>query len=287
MATAKLGIIGGSGFYDMEGLTGVEEVVVETPFGDPSDAYRVGMLEGLAVAFLPRHGRGHLISPTNLNSRANIWGFKSLGVDAIVSVSAVGSLKEEIRPLDVVVPDQFFDRTRNRVTSFFDAPGLVVHTGMAEPFCPALSALVADAAEGAGASVHHGGAYVCIEGPQFSTVAESEVFRGWGMSVIGMTAVPEVRLAREAELHYATFAMATDYDVWKGEPVTVEMVIANLGKNVEMAKSAVRALAANLREMENACDCRNALENSIISDTGLMPDEVRKQYELLIGKYVE
>jgi len=287
MATAKLGIIGGSGFYDMEGLTGVEEVVVETPFGDPSDAYRVGMLEGLEVAFLPRHGRGHLISPTNLNSKANIWGFKSLGVDAIVSVSAVGSLKEEIRPLDVVVPDQFFDRTRNRATSFFDVPGLVVHMGMAEPFCPALSALVADAAEGAGASVHRGGAYVCMEGPQFSTVTESEVFRGWGMSVIGMTAVPEVRLAREAELHYATFAMATDYDVWKGEPVTVAMVIANLGKNVEMAKSAVRALAANLSEMEKVCGCCNALENSIISDTGLMPDAVRKRYELLIGKYVE
>ncbi len=287
MATAKLGIIGGSGFYDMEGLTGVEEVVVETPFGDPSDAYRVGMLEGLEVAFLPRHGRGHLISPTNLNSKANIWGFKSLGVDAIVSVSAVGSLKEEIRPLDVVVPDQFFDRTRNRATSFFDVPGLVVHMGMAEPFCPALSALVADAAEGAGASVHRGGAYVCMEGPQFSTVTESEVFRGWGMSVIGMTAVPEVRLAREAELHYATFAMATDYDVWKGEPVTVAMVIANLGKNVEMAKSAVRALAANLGEMEKVCGCCNALENSIISDTGLMPDAVRKRYELLIGKYVE
>ncbi|MDP6348577.1 MAG: S-methyl-5'-thioadenosine phosphorylase [Chloroflexota bacterium] len=287
MATAKLGIIGGSGFYDMEGLTGVEEAVVETPFGDPSDAYRIGMLEGLEVAFLPRHGRGHLISPTNLNSKANIWGFKSLGVDSIVSVSAVGSLKEEIRPLDVVVPDQFFDRTRNRATSYFDASGLVVHTGMAEPFCPVLSALVADAAEGAGASVHRGGAYVCIEGPQFSTVAESEVFRGWGMSVIGMTAVPEVRLAREAELHYATFAMATDYDVWKGEPVTVEMVIANLGKNVAMAKSAVRALAANLREMENACGCRSALENSIISDTGLMPDAVKKQYELLIGKYVD
>ncbi len=287
MATAKLGIIGGSGFYDMEGLTGVEEVVVETPFGDPSDAYRMGMLEGLEVAFLPRHGRGHLISPTNLNSKANIWGFKSLGVDSIVSVSAVGSLKEEIRPLDVVVPDQFFDRTRNRATSFFDAPGLVVHTGMAEPFCPVLSGLVADAAEGAGASVHRGGAYVCIEGPQFSTVAESEVFRAWGMSVIGMTAVPEVRLAREAELHYATFAMATDYDVWKGEPVTVEMVIANLGKNVEMAKAAVRALAANRRDMEKVCGCRNALENSIISDTGLMPDAVKKRYELLIGKYVE
>lgn len=287
MATAKLGIIGGSGFYDMEGLTGVEEVVAETPFGEPSDAYRVGALEGLEVAFLPRHGRGHLISPTNLNSKANIWGFKSLGVDAIVSVSAVGSLREEIRPLDVVVPDQFFDRTRNRATSFFDAPGLVVHTGMAEPFCPALSALVADAAEGAGASVHRGGAYVCIEGPQFSTVAESEAFRGWGMSVIGMTAVPEVRLAREAELHYATFAMATDYDVWKGEPVTVEMVIANLGKNVEMAKAAVRALASNLREMENTCGCRNALENSIMSDTGLMPEAVKEQYDLLIGKYVD
>lgn len=286
MATAKLGIIGGSGFYDMEGLTGVAEVAVNTPFGDPSDAYIVGVLEGLEVAFLPRHGRGHLISPTNLNSKANIWGFKSLGVEAIVSVSAVGSLKEQIRPLDVVVPDQFFDRTRNRPISFFDAPGLVVHTGMAEPFCPALSAMVATAAEEVGATVHRGGAYVCIEGPQFSTTVESHVFRAWGMDVIGMTAVPEVRMAREAEIHYATFAMATDYDVWKGEPVTVEMVIANLGKNVGMAKSAVRALAAKLNTLSEDCDCRNALQNAIISDANLIPAELKQQYELLIGKYV-
>ncbi len=286
MATAKLGIVGGSGFYDMDGLTGSEEIRIETPFGEPSDAYIVGVLEGIEVAFLPRHGRGHRISPTNLNAKANIWGFKSLGVEAIVSVSAVGSLKEEIRPLDVVVPDQFFDRTRLRATSFFDEAGLVVHAGMAEPFCPALSALVADAATEAGASVHRGGAYLCIEGPQFSTVAESHAFRSWGMDIIGMTAVPEVRMAREAEMHYATFAMATDYDVWKGEPVTVEMVIANLGKNVEMGKSAVRLLARKLNDLEDGCGCRNALEHAIMSDTSSISTELRKKFDLLIGKYV-
>ena len=284
MATVKLGIVGGSGFYDMDGLTGSEEIRIETPFGDPSDAYIVGALEGIEVAFLPRHGRGHRISPTNLNAKANIWGFKSLGVEAIVSVSAVGSLKEEIRPLDVVVPDQFFDRTRLRATSFFDEAGLVVHAGMAEPFCPALSALVAEAATEAGASVHR--AYLCIEGPQFSTVAESHAFRGWGMDIIGMTAVPEVRMAREAEMHYATFAMATDYDVWKGEPVTVEMVIANLSKNVEMGKSAVRLLARKLNDLEDGCGCRNALENAIMSDTSSIPPELKKKFNLLIGKYV-
>ena len=286
MAAAKLGIIGGSGFYDMDGLTGVEEVTIDTPFGEPSDAYVVGVLEGLEVAFLPRHGRGHRISPTNLNAKANIWGFKSLGVEAIVSVSAVGSLKEEIRPLDVVVPDQFFDRTRLRATSYFDETGLVVHAGMAEPFCPALSALVAESATEAGASVHRGGAYLCIEGPQFSTAAESHAFRSWGMDVIGMTAVPEVRMAREAELNYATFAMATDYDVWKGEPVSVEMVIANLGENVDMGKSAVRLLARKLNNLEDGCECRNALENAIISDTSLIPPELKKKFDLLIGKYV-
>ena len=286
MATAKLGIVGGSGFYGMDGLTGSEEIRVETPFGEPSDAYIVGVLEGIEVAFLPRHGRGHRISPTNLNAKANIWGFKSLGVEAIVSVSAVGSLKEEIRPLDVVVPDQFFDRTRLRATSFFDEAGLVVHAGMAVPFCPALSALVAEAATEAGASVHRGGAYLCIEGPQFSTVAESHAFRSWGMDIIGMTAVPEVRMAREAEIHYATFAMATDYDVWKGEPVTVEMVIANLGKNVEMGKSAVRLLARKLNDLEDGCGCRNALQNAIMSDTSSIPPELKKKFDLLIGKYV-
>ncbi len=286
MATARLGIIGGSGFYDMGGLTETEEIRIDTPFGEPSDAYLVGMLEGLEVAFLPRHGRGHRISPTNLNVKANIWGFKSLGVEAIVSVSAVGSLKEEIRPLDVVVPDQFFDRTRLRATSYFDETGLVVHVGMAEPFCPALSALVADAAGEAGAAVHRGGTYLCIEGPQFSTGAESHAFRSWGMDIIGMTAVPEVRMAREAEIHYATFAMATDYDVWKGEPVSVEMVVANLGKNVEMGKSAVRLLARKLDDLEDGCECRQALENAIMSDAGQASPELKKKYDLLIGKYL-
>ena len=286
MDQIQLGIIGGSGFYEMESLTEVEEIDIDTPFGKPSDAYIVGTLEGLKVAFLPRHGRGHRISPTNLNVKANIWGFKSLGAEAVVSVSAVGSLKEEIRPLDVVIPDQFFDRTRLRATSYFDESGLVAHVGMAEPFCPILSELVADSATEAGASVHRKGTYVCIEGPQFSTAAESHIFRRSGMDVIGMTAVPEVRMAREAELHYATFAMSTDYDVWKGEPVSVEMVVANLVKNVEMGKSAVQILAKTLSKLGDKCECGNALEGAIMSDTSTISLEMKRKFDLLIGKYV-
>jgi 5'-methylthioadenosine phosphorylase len=221
-----------------------------------------------------------------LNVKANIWGFKSLGAEAVVSVSAVGSLKEEIRPLDVVIPDQFFDRTRLRATSYFDESGLVAHVGMAEPFCPTLSGLVADSAIEAGASVHRKGTYLCIEGPQFSTAAESHIFRRWGMDVIGMTAVPEVRMAREAELHYATFAMSTDYDVWKGEPVSVEMVVANLGKNVEMGKSAVQILAKTLNKLGRKCECGNALEGAIMSDTNTISLEMKRKFNLLIGKYV-
>ena len=225
LAAARLGVIGGSGFYEMEGLTNVRTVTVETPFGSPSGDYVTGELDGLPVAFLPRHGEGHAIPPTALNVKANIWGFKSLGVRWLVSISAVGSMKEEIEPLHVVVPDQLFDRTRERDTTFFNEAGLVVHIGFADPFCPTLSGLVAGSAEAAGATVHRGGTYICIEGPQFSTQAESEIFRGWGVDVIGMTAIPEAKMAREAELHYATLAMSTDYDVWKGEPVSVEMVV--------------------------------------------------------------
>ena len=285
-AAARLGVIGGSGFYEMEGLTNVRTVTVDTPFGNPSGDYVTGELDGLPVAFLPRHGEGHAIPPTALNVKANIWGFKSLGVEWLVSISAVGSMKEEIEPLHVVVPDQLFDRTRERDTTFFNEPGLVIHIGFADPFCPMLSGLVAGSAEAAGATVHRGGTYICIEGPQFSTQAESKIFRGWGVDVIGMTAIPEAKMAREAELHYATLAMSTDYDVWKGEPVSVEMVIQNLGKNVEMAKSAVRGLARKLADFDDACGCQTALRMAIMTRPDKIPAELRQKHDLLIGKYL-
>ena len=246
----------------------------------------LGDLEGVSVAFLPRHGQGHRIPPTNLNVKANIWGLKSLGVEYVVSVSAVGSMKEEIRPLDVVVPDQLFDRTRARDTTFFNDPGLVVHVGFAEPFCPSLSLITADAAESAGARVHRGGTYICIEGPQFSTKAESQIFRGWGVDVIGMTAIPEAKMAREAEMHYATLAMATDYDVWKGESVSVEMVVANVTKNVDVAKSAVRRVVGNIGKFDESCGCQTALESAIMTNSDAISDELRSKHDLLIGKYL-
>ncbi len=285
-ATARLGVIGGSGFYEMEGLTNVRTVTVDTPFGSPSGDYVTGELDGLPVAFLPRHGEGHAIPPTALNVKANIWGFKSLGIEWLVSISAVGSMKEEIEPLHVVVPDQLFDRTRERDTTFFNEAGLVIHIGFADPFCPTLSGLVAGSAEAAGATVHRGGTYICIEGPQFSTQAESEIFRGWGVDVIGMTAIPEAKMAREAELHYATLAMSTDYDVWKGEPVSVEMVVQNLGKNVDMAKSAVRGLAQKLAGFDDACGCQAALQMAIMTRPDKIPAELRQKHDLLIGKYL-
>ncbi|MDP2952445.1 MAG: S-methyl-5'-thioadenosine phosphorylase, partial [Chloroflexota bacterium] len=241
MAHARIGVIGGSGLYEMEGLADIEEARVKTPFGDPSDTIVVGTLEGTRVAFLPRHGRGHRISPTRLPARANIYALKSLGVEWVISVSAVGSLKEEIRPLDLVVPDQLIDRTRSRVNSFFE-DGPVVHVGFADPFCPVLSRSLYEAAREAGARVHRGGTYVVMEGPLFSTRAESDLYRSWGASVIGMTALPEAKLAREAEICYATLACATDYDCWREghESVTIEMVIANLTQNVATAKQILR-----------------------------------------------
>ena len=285
-AQARLGVIGGSGFYEIEGLTNVRQIAIDTPFGQPSDEYVLGDLEGGSVAFLPRHGQGHRIPPTNLNVKANIWGLKSLGVEYVVSVSAVGSMKEEIRPLDVVVPDQLFDRTRARDTTFFNDPGLVVHVGFAEPFCPSLSLITADAAESAGARVHRGGTYICIEGPQFSTKAESQIFRGWGVDVIGMTAIPEAKMAREAEMHYATLAMATDYDVWKGESVSVEMVVANVTKNVDVAKSAVRRVVGNIGKFDESCGCQTALKSAIMTNSDAISDELRSKHDLLIGKYL-
>jgi 5'-methylthioadenosine phosphorylase len=290
MPQAKIGVIGGSGLYQMEGMTDVEEVAVETPFGKPSDVIAIGNVEGVPMAFLPRHGRGHRISPTEIPVRANIWALKSLGVEWIISVSAVGSLREHIAPRDLVIPDQLFDRTKSRVNSFFEG-GIVVHVTFAEPFCPTLSSLLYESARELGdVKVHQGGAYVCIEGPFFSTKAESNVYRSWGMDIIGMTALPEAKLAREAELCYATIACVTDYDVWheSEEPVTVEMVINNLGANVANAQRILRSVAKKIPSERgtNTCECSSALANAIITDRSLIPANVRERYDLLVGKYL-
>ena len=285
MAEEAIGVIGGSGLYELPGMTDVRWRRVRTPFGDPSDEYCVGRLDGRPVVFLPRHGRGHRLTPTELNFRANIWGLKSLGVEWVVSVSAVGSMKEEIRPLDLVVPDQFFDFTRRRVSSFF-GDGIVAHVGMAEPVCPHLAAALEKAARDTSARVHRGGTYLCIEGPQFSTKAESRIFRGWGVDVIGMTNMPEAKLAREAELCYATLALATDYDVWHEthDAVTVEAVIQVLLQNVETAK-AVLARVIPAVSAPRTCPCPSLLASAVITAPAAFPLATRRRLDLLLGKY--
>ncbi len=281
-----IGIIGGSGLYQMEGLEGVEEVSMDTPFGKPSDRYVLGRLGERRVAFLARHGRGHRIMPSELPFQANIYGFKVLGAEWIISVSAVGSMREELRPLDIVIPDQFFDRTKARPSTFFGG-GLVAHISFADPVCPQLSDVLYRAAEQTGARVHRGGTYLCIEGPQFSTRAESRIYRSWGVDIIGMTNLQEAKLAREAEICYATLAMVTDYDVWHEaeEPVTVEMVVANLLKNVETAKAVIRKAVPLIPE-ERRCPCPTALKDAIITAREAIPPEVREKLKVLLGKYV-
>lgn len=290
MEQAKIGVIGGSGLYRMEGMAEIEEVEVETPFGKPSDVITVGKVEGASMAFLPRHGRGHRISPTDLPVRANIWALKSLGVEWVISVSAVGSLREHIAPRDLVIPDQLFDRTKSRVNSFFDR-GLVVHCTFAEPFCSTLSGLLLEAAQGLGdVKVHTSGTYVCMEGPLFSTRAESRAYRSLGMDIIGMTALPEAKLAREAELCYATIACVTDYDCWhtSEESVTVEMVVNNLNANLANARRILRAVAQKIPADRSAslCKCSSALSTAIMTDRASIPAEMKERYGLLIGKYV-
>ena len=290
MAEAKIGVIGGSGLYQMEGMTDVEEVQVSTPFGAPSDAITVGRVEGVSIAFLPRHGRGHRLNPTEVPSRANIYALKSLGVEWVISVSAVGSMREDVAPLDLLIPDQLFDRTKSRVNSFFEG-GIVVHCSFADPFCPTLAGILWEAAQELGdVKVHRGGTYVCIEGPLFSTKAESRIYRQWGVDVIGMTAIPEAKLAREAELCYATIACATDYDVWHetAESVTVEMVIGNLMKNVANAQRIIRAVAQRIPadRAQNTCECPQALASANLTDRSRIPAEVREKYQLLVGKYL-
>ena len=286
MAQAEIGIIGGSGLYSMPGLTRVKELRVKTPFGEPSDAYICGMLEGRKVAFLSRHARGHLILPSELNFRANIHGFKQLGVERILSLSAVGSLKDEHQPQDFVIPDQFFDRTRHRIDTFF-GNGVVAHISFADPICGELAKLVEKSCKKIGIHGKRGGTYLCMEGPQFSTRAESNVYRGLGMDVIGMTNLQEAKLAREAELCYVTVAMVTDYDCWHPhhDSVTVNQIIAVLEKNAENAASLIRATVAAMPQ-SRSCKCGSALAHAILTDRKKIPAATKKKLKLILGKYV-
>ena len=288
MSEPRLGFIGGSGLYEIESLSDRREIEISTPFGYPSDAIVQGSLGGVQVAFLPRHGRGHRITPTEIPARANIYALKSLGVRMVVSVSAVGSLKEEIAPLDLVIPDQIIDRTRQRQSTFF-GDGLVAHVGFADPFCPDLREVALEAVP-EGLNVHNGGTYVVMEGPQFSTRAESALYRSWGASVIGMTALPEAKLAREAEMCYLTLAFATDYDVWHEteEEVSVELVVQNLMRNVESAREMITTLTGLVDgSRSRSCGCGRALEAAIITGRRLIPAETRRRLGLLVDKYLD
>jgi len=282
----NIAIIGGSGLYEMQGLQDTKEHKINTPFGKPSAPIIVGTLEGVRMAFLARHGIGHHIMPSEVPYQANIYALKSLGVQRIVSISACGSLKEELAPGHIVIPNQIYDNTHKRARTFF-GEGLVVHVGVADPFCSDLSGQVESAVREAGGVVHRGGNFITIEGPRFSTKAESQTYRAWGMSIIGMTASPEAFLAREAEICYAVMAHVTDYDVWHTSeaPVTVEMVIQTLNKNTELAQNAVRILARNLRP-ERSCECEHALATAIITRKDVIPNETLKKLDLLIKKYL-
>ena len=283
-------VIGGSGLYDLEGLTDVQEIDLDTPFGKPSDAILVGALEGIRVAFLPRHGRGHVISPTELPARANIFALKSLGVKRIIASSACGSLREDYAPRDIVIADQLYDRTRHRAPHTFFDGGIVAHIGFADPFCPNLRHILLDGAKAAAATVHDSGTMVVMEGPQFSTKAESRAYRQLGFDTIGMTALPEAKLAREAEICYATMNLVTDYDVWYPghDEVTVEMVIANMIANLETAKAIIRYALPRMEAMgDTTCGCPNALAGAIITNPDKIPPAKKKELKLLIHKYVE
>jgi 5'-methylthioadenosine phosphorylase len=280
-----LGIIGGSGLYRMDGLVDAQPVELDTPFGQPSDPYVVGTIDGQRVAFLPRHGVGHRISPSEINFRANIHGFRQLGADAVVSISAVGSLREEIAPGHVVVPDQFIDRTRGRISTFF-GDGCVAHVGFADPFCAPLSSLVAACVREAGAPVHEGGTYVCMEGPMFSTRAESNLYRSWGANVIGMTNLQEAKLAREAELCFATIALATDYDCWRTETesVVVTDILKVLEANADLGRRAVALIAKKISAAKRGCECGSALEHAVLTAPDAIPPETRSRLSLLLGR---
>jgi 5'-methylthioadenosine phosphorylase len=282
-----IGIIGGSGLYDMADVTDRTEIKLTTPFGDPSGPYLLGTLRGRRVAFLARHGAGHRLLPSELNFRANIFGMKTLGVEYILSASAVGSLKEEYKPLDIVIPDQFIDRTRGRISTFFGR-GLAAHVGFAHPFCRILSRLVSSSGQDSGAVVHTGGTYVCMEGPQFSTLAESKLYRSWGADIIGMTNLQEAKLAREAEICYTTIALVTDYDCWHPDhdSVTVEMVIANLMQNAKTAQHII-AKAVEALPYERTCECASALKYALITRPDAIPAQTRQELAPLVNKYLQ
>jgi 5'-methylthioadenosine phosphorylase len=287
MQKGKIGVIGGSGLYAMSRLENVQEVQVETPFGAPSDTYITGTLQGRDMVFLPRHGRGHRIAPSALNFRANIYGLKELGVEWVLSVSAVGSMREDIHPGDLVLPDQFFDRTRSRVSTFFDRD-VVVHVAFADPVCSVLARALHEAATQTSATVHLGGTYLCIEGPQFSTRAESNIYRQWGVDIIGMTNLPEARLAREAELCYATLALATDYDCWheSASDVDIEAILALLHRNVELAQEVIERMVPQVPPTRS-CPCSTALQQAIITAPEMIPDTAKERLGLLIGPYLK
>jgi len=287
LETVHIGIIGGSGLYDMADVTDRSEVTLTTPFGEPSGPYLLGTLRGKRVAFLARHGAGHRLLPSELNFRANIFGMKMLGVEYILSASAVGSLKEEYKPLDIVIPDQFIDRTRGRIGTFFGR-GLAAHVGFAHPFCKILSRLVSASGQDSGAVVHTGGTYVCMEGPQFSTLAESKLYRSWGADIIGMTNLQEAKLAREAEICYSTIALVTDYDCWHPDhdSVTVDMVIANLMQNAKTAQSIIAKAVEGL-PYDRSCECASALKYALITRPDAIPAQVRQDLAPLVGKYLQ
>jgi 5'-methylthioadenosine phosphorylase len=286
MEQVRIGIIGGSGLYDMAEVTDRREVTLTTPFGDPSGPYVLGTLRGRRVAFLARHGAGHRLSPSELNFRANIFGFKQLGVEFLLSASAVGSLKQEYKPLDIVIPDQFFDRTKGRVSTFFGG-GLVAHVTFAHPFCSRLSAIAYESGAAAGATIHRGGTYVCMEGPQFSTLAESKLYRSWGMDIVGMTNLQEAKLAREAEICYTTTALVTDYDCWHPDhdSVTVDMIVANLTQNAVTAQKII-AGAVDRLPFERTCECATALKFALITRRDAIPAETRHRLAPLVDKYL-
>ena len=287
MDNVTIGIIGGSGLYDMADVTDRTDVTLTTPFGDPSGPYVLGTLRGKRVAFLARHGAGHRLLPSELNFRANVFGMKMLGVEYILSASAVGSLKEEYKPLDIVIPDQFIDRTKGRISTFFGR-GLAAHVGFAHPFCKRLSRLVSASGQASEATVHVGGTYVCMEGPQFSTLAESKLYRSWGADIIGMTNLQEAKLAREAEICYSTIALVTDYDCWHPDHdhVTVEMVIANLMQNAKTAQHIIANAVEGL-PYERTCECASALEYALITRPEAIPPQVRQDLAPLVGKYLQ
>lgn len=286
MVSARIAVIGGSGLYEMPGLMNVEQVVATTPFGSPSDSLFVGELGGISIAFLPRHGRGHRLNPTEVPSKANIYALKALGVQQIISISAVGSLQEQIHPLDMVVPDQLVDRTHSRPSTFFEN-GVVAHISFAEPFCPIMRSLLVEELNKTESAVHDGGTYVVIEGPSFSTMAESKIYRSWEASIIGMTALPEAKLAREAEICYATLACVTDYDVWHEThgAVTVEMVLANLQTNVAVAQKLIRQIVTRL-PMDRNCECARALRNAVITSPDDMTASAKDYFQLIAGDLV-